>query len=123
MLVTFSYVLTCAAGVLIAFVLTVAAQVYSRVSEHLQKFALHDIEPPLYLVSEREQKREVKQKWIQKPSYLVIGGSGFLGRRVVNNLLKRKLHVRISVFDTCNAFANNPDVEFIKGSISDLISC
>jgi len=49
-----------------------------------------------------------------KDMYLVIGGSGFLGRHIVEQLVQRKDNV--AVFDIVQ---RNDDVPFYSGDISD----
>ncbi len=44
---------------------------------------------------------------------LVTGGSGFIGRHVVNSLLKRKY--KVTLLDLVNP--KRKDVRFVKGSI------
>ncbi|KAJ3304657.1 hypothetical protein HDV03_002478 [Kappamyces sp. JEL0829] len=50
--------------------------------------------------------------------YLVLGGSGFVGRHVVEHLLQERPEAKVRVFDLRNAFLADPRVQFIKGDIT-----
>ncbi|KAJ3331181.1 hypothetical protein HDU76_003842 [Blyttiomyces sp. JEL0837] len=63
-------------------------------------------------------------------SYLITGGSGQLGHQIVRYLLTREYHnknnppnhvpARIAVYDMVNIWQDEPRVEFISGSVTDL---
>lgn len=48
---------------------------------------------------------------------VVFGGSGFLGKHIIEELLKKKYFVR--VFDKKKLFINNKNLKFVKGKIEN----
>ncbi|KAJ3075305.1 hypothetical protein HDU99_001553 [Rhizoclosmatium hyalinum] len=102
-------------AIILATLLLIIAYIHYRIQSFLETNKLHFLNAPESLIATRNKSSPNKPN---SPVYLVIGGSGNLGKLTVRQLLELGRTVR--VFDLQNAWTHEPRVGFFQGDITNL---
>ncbi|KAJ3281762.1 3 beta-hydroxysteroid dehydrogenase type 7 [Rhizoclosmatium sp. JEL0117] len=102
-------------AIILGTVLLIIAYIHYRIQSFLETNKLRFLNAPESLITTRNKSSPNKPN---SPVYLVIGGSGNLGKLTVRQLLELGRTVR--VFDLQNAWTHEPRVGFFQGDITNL---